>query len=82
MYKRQPLDWQETSVPLTHWENVIGRSKSCDISVEDATLSRNHGILMRDTHGRWTYRDLGSKNGTYINGEQVKMCIRDRPCSI
>lgn len=66
-----PLDWQETSVPLTHWENVIGRSKSCDISVEDAALSRNHGILMRDTHGRWTYRDLGSKNGTYINGEQV-----------
>ena len=42
-----PLDWQETSVPLTHWENVIGRSKSCDISVEDAALSRNHGILMR-----------------------------------
>ena len=52
-----PLDWKETSVPITHWESVIGRSKSCDISVEDNTLSRNHGILMRDTGGNWIYRD-------------------------
>jgi len=66
-----PLDWSETSVPITHWESVIGRSKSCDISVEDNTLSRNHGILMRDTAGRWVYRDLGSKNGTYLNEEKI-----------
>lgn len=44
-----PLDWTEMSVPITHWESVIGRSKSCDITVADGTLSRNHGILMRDT---------------------------------
>lgn len=56
-----PLDWTEMSVPITHWESVIGRSKSCDISVADGTLSRNHGILMRDTGGKWIYRDLGSK---------------------
>lgn len=66
-----PLDWRETSVPITHWESVIGRSKSCDISVEDNALSRNHGILMRDTRGKWIYRDLGSKNGTYLNEEKI-----------
>lgn len=66
-----PLDWTEMSVPITHWESVIGRSKSCDISVADGTLSRNHGILMRDTGGKWIYRDLGSKNGTYLNEEKI-----------
>lgn len=60
----------EVNVPVTHWENVIGRAKSCDIRAEDPALSRNHGILMRDTvdaDGVWKYRDLGSKNGTYLN---------------
>lgn len=66
-----PVGEEEMSVPITHWENVIGRSKSCDISVEDSALSRNHGILMRDTKGNWTYRDLGSKNGTYINEQNI-----------
>lgn len=67
----QLIDCDETSVPITHWENVIGRSKSCDICAGDETLSRNHGILMRDTRGNWTYRDLGSKNGTYLNEDKV-----------
>lgn len=64
----------EINEPVTHWENVIGRAASCDITAEDPALSRNHGILMRDTvdpEGVWSYRDLGSKNGTYINDIQV-----------
>lgn len=60
---------REESMPISHWENVIGRGKSCDISVSDETLSRNHGILMRHSDGTWTYRDLGSKNGTYLADE-------------
>ena len=60
----------EESLPITHWENVIGRAKSSDIVAKDLALSRNHGILMRDAIGQdsiWRYRDLGSRNGTYIN---------------
>ncbi|MGF6375727.1 cell division protein FtsW [Clostridiales Family XIII bacterium PM5-7] len=60
------------NVPITHWENVLGRAKSCDIKMEDPRVSRNHGTLSRDNKGRWTYRDLGSKNGAYINGEKVE----------
>ncbi len=56
----------EEKIPISHWENVIGRGRSCDIQVEDNTMSRNHGILMRNTEGQWFYRDLGSKNGTYL----------------
>lgn len=61
----------DISVPITHWENVIGRAKNCDIQVNDRTLSRNHGVLMRSTSGKWTYRDLGSKNGTYLEDLKI-----------
>lgn len=60
------------NLPITHWENVIGRSKSCDINIDDPRVSRNHGTLSRDNKGIWTYRDLGSTNGAYINGEKVE----------
>ncbi|MGN1414096.1 MAG: FtsW/RodA/SpoVE family cell cycle protein [Anaerovoracaceae bacterium] len=70
---------QEISVPLTHWENVIGRARSCDIAVGDGTISRNHGILMRDTAGRWTYRDLGSKNGSFLNDRQITESMKPVP---
>ena len=60
------------SHPITHWENVIGRSKSCDIVIDDAGVSRNHGTLIRDADGNWLYSDLGSSNGTLINGEPIR----------
>lgn len=59
------------NLPITHWENVIGRSKTCDISLEDPRISRNHGTLSRDDQGNWTYCDLGSKNGAFVNGERI-----------
>ncbi len=65
------VDVEESNVPITHWENVIGRASSCDISVLDSALSRNHGILTRTTKGQWEFRDLGSKNGSYLNDVKV-----------
>ena len=62
---------EEISVPVTHWESVIGRTGSCDIAVDDDAMSRNHGILMRDTDGNWTFRDLGSKNGSFVNDHRI-----------
>lgn len=58
----------EHSEPITHWENVIGRSKSCDIVLDDQAVSRSHGILSRDEDGSWHYLDLGSSNGSVIGG--------------
>lgn len=60
------------NIPITHWENVIGRSKSCDINIDDPRVSRNHGTLTRDVKGNWSYRDLGSKNGAFVNEERVR----------
>ncbi len=63
---------KEISEPLTHWENVIGRGRTCDVSVNDSSLSRNQGLLIRDEEGTWSYRDLGSLNGTWLIEPQGK----------
>ena len=42
--------WDEASgtrFPVLYWENSIGRSKSCDIYLPDATASRDHAVLLR-----------------------------------
>ena len=60
-----------TSVPLTHWENLVGRSRGCDIKLNLSSVSRSHATLMRDSTGTWIYNDLNSKNGSKINGVPV-----------
>lgn len=60
------------SIPITHWENVIGRAKSCDLEMDDAGISRNHATLSRDHEGIWSVMDLGSSNGTFVNGHQIR----------
>ena len=54
--------------PITHWENVIGRSRSSDIHIPLKTMSNSHAILSRKSEDKWVIKDLGSKNGTVVNG--------------
>ena len=49
---------------------VIGRSSACEIVLGDDTVSRRHAEL-RYEDGRWLLRDLGSSNGTWVNGRRV-----------
>ena len=60
-----------TSVPLTHWENLVGRHRGCDLILNLGAVSRSHGTLIRDSEGTWVYNDLNSKNGSFINGRRV-----------
>ena len=57
-------------IPVLYWENSIGRSKSCDITLPDQTISRDHAVLMRRESG-WYIVDTQSKGGVYVNGEKV-----------
>lgn len=76
-FRREPEIWawlkftDGTQVAVTHWENVIGRAKSSDITVALSTVSRNHAVLTRYDDGSWTVTDASSKTGTWVNGERV-----------
>ena len=49
---------------------VLGRSPGCALVFRDDTVSRRHAEL-RMVEERWILRDLGSSNGTWVNGRQV-----------
>jgi FhaA, N-terminal domain/FHA domain len=49
---------------------VLGRSRDCDITLEDPNVSRHHAEV-RPSGGSWTVRDLGSTNGVKVNGRRI-----------
>jgi hypothetical protein len=49
----------------------IGRSGGCDLAIADMTVSRVHARLERGAAG-WLLTDLGSTNGTRVNGWRVR----------
>ena len=55
---------------LTKDKTVIGRSSECDIRIEDLGISRKH-LEIDITDNGVIARDLGSTNGTYVEGHQV-----------
>jgi hypothetical protein len=49
---------------------TVGRSRDCDLVVEDPNVSRRHAELTRED-GTWQIADLGSTNGVKVNGRRV-----------
>ncbi len=49
---------------------VLGRGPTADVHVEDVYVSDEHAEILPDD-GSWSIRDLGSTNGTYLNGAKV-----------
>ena len=50
---------------------VIGRSRDCDLVIDDPNISRRHAEVRRSGEG-WTVADLGSTNGVKVNGRRVE----------
>jgi pSer/pThr/pTyr-binding forkhead associated (FHA) protein len=50
---------------------VIGRSRECDLVLDDPNVSRRHAELRREEDG-WAVRDLGSTNGIKLNGHRSR----------
>jgi hypothetical protein len=57
--------------PITRARTVIGRGSDADITIADAGSSRKHVEILWDGE-RAMMRDLGSTNGTKVNGEKVR----------
>ena len=78
-FRREPEIWawlclsDGTKLPITHWENVIGRSKRSDIVIDFPTVSRSHGVLTRYDDGSWTITDADSAGGILVNGKQINI---------
>ncbi len=78
-FRREPEIWawlymaDGSKVPITHWENVIGRHRSSDVQIDFPTVSRNHAVLTRYDDGSWTLTDASSKDGTLVNGEKISI---------
>jgi two-component system, cell cycle response regulator len=51
-------------------EAVIGRGKRSEVTLHDEGVSRAHARMVSDGDGVWI-DDLGSRNGTYLNGERL-----------
>jgi hypothetical protein len=66
--------WQQPRLPAlalpVSGGVVLGRARRCDCVLNDSAVSRRHALLQR-IDGRWWLRDLGSMNGTYVNGLRV-----------
>jgi hypothetical protein len=62
-------DW-----PLLTGSNVVGRDADCAIRIDSVTLSRRHAQIVL-TNGEATVEDLGSKNGTHVNGRPVTQLV-------
>ena len=79
-FNRQPEIWawlktpEDGQIPVTHWENVIGRSAGSDIRINSNLVSRNHAVLTRYDDGSWTITDTDSQNGTWVNEEKISIC--------
>jgi len=50
---------------------IVGRDPGCDIVIPDPYASRRHArIFYKDD--KWYVEDLGSRNGTYVDGEDIR----------
>lgn len=58
-------------LPVQGTELLIGRGKECDLQPRTELISRKH-CLITITDSQVMVRDLGSKNGTFVNGERIE----------
>ena len=67
--RRDPLRPRTTTITRA------GRHPESDIFLDDITVSRRHAEIERQADGRWSIRDVGSLNGTYVNRERIEEAV-------
>ena len=79
-FEKQPEVWANlilpdgSELPVTHWENIIGRHPQSDLVIDLPYISKNHAVLTRYDDGSWTITDTDSSGGVTVNGEPVRIC--------
>jgi predicted component of type VI protein secretion system len=57
---------------------IVGRDPVCDLAIDDVEVSRRHARLLAQGGG-YTVEDLGSTNGTFVNGERISGIVALKP---
>jgi hypothetical protein len=70
------LSWDSQRLRVDKRRVVLGRSRECDIQIEDANVSRRHAELRQEGTAFWIV-DLDSTNGVEVNGRKVKRARLD-----
>ena len=60
-----------TPIELTKDVTLVGREDFCDLALDHKSVSKIHCVLVR-TEGLVLVRDLGSTNGTRVNGQRIR----------
>ena len=63
-------DDEQRAFPLSVTKTIVGRRQDCDLRIPTRDVSRRHCEISYDDQ-QVTVRDLGSSNGTYVNGKRV-----------
>lgn len=69
--KAASLVFKGEELPIYSGENILGRDPTADVQVDHVTVSRCHARVSVDGD-TFTVEDLGSKNGTFLDGERLK----------
>jgi predicted component of type VI protein secretion system len=69
---------QRLLLPSHPRQLTLGRSRRCDLPIADRTVSRRHAVL-QPVDGGWWLRDVGSQNGTWVNGWRLIDQVEVRP---
>ena len=64
--------YKDSSIPLTYSPLTIGRSDDNTVVLAPETAASRHHAEFAEDGGTWSVRDLGSLNGTYVNGERIE----------
>jgi ABC-type multidrug transport system ATPase subunit/pSer/pThr/pTyr-binding forkhead associated (FHA) protein len=77
----EPVERRTTAIKTTskmlaellrsHNEVLIGRGLDCDMALDDSMASRRHALVSKGRDGKILIKDLGSANGTYVNGRRI-----------
>ncbi|MBZ5684545.1 MAG: sigma 54-interacting transcriptional regulator [Acidobacteriia bacterium] len=63
---------KDLTIPLPDGEATIGRDPANVVAIVDPSVSRKHCLLRREEDGRFSIKDLESRNGTLVNGTLMK----------